>query len=164
MTEENEDLWEKMLPKRDPRNFIQYDEFGDDIIDDNDWNSVTYDLLVEGISKGETPEGAALQAGIAIGKFRKWMSVDSFRMMIDGIVADHRSKLRREIENDIELIIQPKDRVDKKIKHLERIDSDYGMKRIEIDEKKKGIPDPVGCDAEMQRVLEEARKAANGDD
>jgi hypothetical protein len=166
MSEEpEEDPFESNRVKREPRNMLSYDSFGDTIIDDKEWNSTTYDLIAEGINKGETPEGAALQAGLPISKFRDWMHIESFNMMIQGLVASHRSKLRKEIEDDIEIIYLPKERVNAKIKHAERIDPDYGMKRIEIDDKKSAVPDPVGSlDQEGLDMLRAAKEAANGED
>jgi len=164
MTEEERDPFESNRVQREPRNILSYDNFGDILIDDPEWNSTTYDLLAEGIDKGETPEGAATEAGLALRKFREWMKVDSFRIMIEGMEVSHKSRLRKEIEQDTEIIFQPKDRVNAKIKHLERVDPDYGMKRIEIDDKKAGIPDPVGSDdPEMAAMLKAARDAANED-
>jgi hypothetical protein len=165
MTEENEDPFESNRIQREGRKILNYDTFGDTLIDDNEWNGTVYDMIAEGIiNKGETPEGAAIEAGIPIGKFRAWMQIESFRLMIEGMVVNHRSKLRREIESDIEIIYQPKDRVDKKIKHLERTDPEYGMKRIEIDDKKHEIPKPVSAnDPEVIAMLKDAEDAANGE-
>jgi len=140
---------------------MEFKEIGDPILDDERFTDLVRDIIKHHIERGNTPAGAAAEAGISRSVFNRWMETEEFSGWINALKDKLVGNIREEILADCTAVEDPKARAEVKIKHLERIDPEYGTKHIDVKEDKKGI-ERVNYEKEFEGIMKEAEKAANG--
>ena len=132
----------------------QFCEFAETLITDELWTPQAYEIIKREIESGNTLVGAASEAGISKRKIENWMKNDSFSDIIHSIEAKHIGAIYKNIESNIDAIEDPKNAADTMIKFLERRDSKFGTKNVDIsDNREKETVDPVGR-KRVQNVLD----------
>ena len=100
------------------------------VINSSEWNDTVCEMFIRGIENNESDEAAAVNAGLSLQVYRRWLKTsESFKAMVDSLVAAHNSKFKKIIEAGIvDGELDDKDQVSLAMKHLERIDPEYGKK------------------------------------
>ena len=142
----------------------------DFVIDDPDYNASVIESIRKLISEdGYKPEAAAFECGISIRKFQRWMTNPDFKTWVNLLIQKHCSEQRKRITDELEIIDDPKARVDKRIQYLSHIDPEFTRSsKVEISEK---TDDDVGkmledmeSDEDYQKVIKKAEEAIKGDE
>ena len=132
-----------------------FSEFCDELIIDDDWTPQTYAIIKKEIEDGNTLIGAAAQAGISKKKIERWMKNDLFSDLIDSIDSRHVGEIYKNIERNLEGIEDPKSAADTYIKFLERRDSKFGTKNLDIkDHRERETVSPAGIE-KVKQALED---------